>query len=399
MLAGLAIAACSDDDDAESSRPFRTACETVVDQPFPLFDESGAAMISSLEIGGVATNNFGNRGHVIVQYADTDRIQIEMCRFTMASNQKAADEDIERLQIWAFDATGSPKPPGQMKAEDNCVDPSGKAAWQDGCKVRVYYDGQDQTGRSGADLRVTVPRDYIYDLEVTTEDNALDSDYQVRSNVCIDGLPGTAEVKLGSGSAYVVVSENAEAMPGCPDEQVATCEAEGWSTDGCPCFINGHTFSRTAISTHDASAADQTVDIPSDSFWAALSLNNEGQPPVGAYPACADPDDVLAEQCDACIDISAGNYRPSDAFADDQVRPPGRTEGSLNQPPNVDRRGVGYGISLTSKACQAVVGTPGPDDFFGVGRGNEQPINERGNLSVCSGCLREQSCEGLVGFP
>ncbi len=37
-----------------------------------------------------------------------------------------------------------------------------------------------------------------------------------------------------------------------------------------------------------------------------------------------------------------------------------------------------------------------PEDFGGMGNGDQQEAHERGNLSVCAGCVRAVGCEGLV---
>lgn len=399
--AALTTSCSNSEPTTQEQRPFRDGCKKVIDQPFQFVDADGGLQIQALEIGGTeSSDNFANRGDIIVKYADTDRITVEMCRFTMAASDELAEEDFDRLEIWAYDATGSPKKPSSMKEEDNCIDPDGTTPWLDNCKIRVYYDGQTQLGRAGADLRVTIPRDYIYGIEVTTEDNDQDDDYQNRGSVCIEGLAGSAEVELGSGEAFVILADDLNPMPTCPADLYQECVDVGWDRDTCPCITGMYTFASTKITTQDAASADMTVDVPATNpaFWAALQLTNEGQQTKGTAPACADDDIAPGARCDVCVDPSAGAFTIDAALGSDALRDPWRNRGDLNFPGEPADTGAGYLISLTSKVCQAVPATEDPDDFVGLGKGSEQDVNERGNMSVCSGCLRGQSCEDLLSF-
>ena len=88
--------------------------------------------------------------------------------------------------------------------------------------------------------------------------------------------------------------------------------------------------------------------------------------------------------------------RDADALGSDALRDPWRNQGSINYPGDPAVSGAGYSVLLTSKTCQAVSHTDETDKFAGVGKGSEQDVDERGNMSVCSGCLRGGGCDDLV---
>ncbi len=371
------------------AQPFRDEWREVINQPFSTFDAEGAVNIGSLQIGGTeSSDNFANRGDVIVEFADTDRIIVEMRKFTMADSQELADADFDKLSIWA--STGNtPPPPFNLDEEDNCLDPDGVTEWQDGCQVRVFYDGQTQVARSGADLRVTIPNDFIYDLTVVTEDNDEDADYQNRGNVCVQDLPGSADISLANGEAFVILDEGMNEMPECPAADVQTCIDVGWDASMCPCLINSFSFSQTKVTALDAQASSATVDMPSGgNFWVGYSLRNDGD---------NDPNDDSGPGalCTAVVEDSVGSIAIDDSIDLDQN--PSSNRGAINYPGEPATVGAGYSIQLTSDACADVQGTEDPSDFVGVGNGSEQESAERGNLSVCAGCLRASSCRDLLG--
>jgi hypothetical protein len=394
------VAGCPQDPSGTSEQaPRRDDWRLVINQPFPVFDAAGLLVIGDITIGGREENdNFANRGDVIVQYADTTFISVEMRRFTMAGNESIAEDDFDALQIWAYDSSSSPKRPEDMDEEDNCRDPDQGLPWRTGCEIRVYYDGKNQIERAGADLRVTLPRDWIGELEVTTEDNAEDSDYHNRGNVCVSGLPGPADIGLGNGVAYVIVADNASEIPTCPAADQAACDMVGWDPS-CPCLGGSppHTFASTKVSSHDASAADVIVDVPPAPFWSAVNLTNEGpnQMKGGTGNVCADGPGLC---CTATVDLATvGTYLLDEiAVGTEATRNPWRNKGFINYPGEPAVAGAGYNIQLTSKDCQAITSTEDPDAFLGKGLGIEQPTEERGNLTVCSGCLRTTSCDDLL---
>jgi hypothetical protein len=68
----------------------------------------------------------------------------------------------------------------------------------------------------------------------------------------------------------------------------------------------------------------------------------------------------------------------------------------LNHPSDAAIRGAGFNVQATSKDCAPVTATEDPNDFVGQNNGSDQTTVERGNIKVCSGCVRGQSCEALL---
>lgn len=386
-LTGLAGCPDSDDNSSGVSQPFREGGWTlVVDQPFQVYAEDGTVNIGSLRIGSEGGDNFRNRGDVIVLYADVDRITVEMRKFTQVDSQGLADADYENLSIWGS-TSSLPPPPFNLDDEDNCVDPQFQAPWQDGCQIAVFYDGQTQVDRSGADLRVTLPKEFIFTLTVVTEDNGADSDYQNRGNVCIENLPGSADISLSNGSAYVILDESMPEMPECPDDLRIECENAGWDPNGCGCLAQGFSFSQVKINSNDGQAADGWVDVPgTGNFWVGYNLRNDGQNTPG--------DDTPGALCEAVAMDSAGVVRLSDNT--DLGQAPNTNQGSINYPGDPATEGAGYNIQMTSDECDSPLATETPSAFVGVGNGPEQDSEERGNLTICSGCVRSIGCDALI---
>lgn len=374
-------------------QPFRDDWRTVIDQPFTVLAEDGeTANITSITIGNEGGDNFRNRGDVIVQYHDSPRIIVEMRKFTQVENQDLADADFDNLSIWASTAS-LPPPPFNLDDEDNCVDLTGeenwqaRTEWQDGCQIAVFYNGQQQVDRSGADIRVTLPRDYIYDLFIVTEDNDADSDYQNRGNVCVEGLPGSADISLSNGTAWVILDESLNEMPECPADLRQMCIDANWAPTECPCLSQAFAFSQVKINSNDGQSSDGIVDIPSGgNFWVGYNLRNDGQNSPG--------NDEPGALCEAVADASAGAVRLSDNTNLDQA--PNTNQGSINFPGEPATEGAGYNIQMTSDQCAVVLATEEPDGFVGIGNGPEQDSAERGNLTICSGCARSMGCDALV---
>ncbi|MGH1342668.1 MAG: hypothetical protein ACRBN8_14000 [Nannocystales bacterium] len=380
------LASCNPADNSTGvAQPFRGEWETVIDQPFNIYAEDGTIEIQTVRIGDDGGDNFNNRGDVIVQYADVSRITVEMRKFTQVESQALAEEDFAKLSIWGSTAT-LPARPFTLDPEDNCVDPTGVQPWQDDCQIAVFYDGQVQVDRSGADLRVTLPRDFIFDLQISTDDNLADSDYQNRGNVCVENLPGSADITLSNGTAWVIVDENSSISPLCAAADVETCEAAGWASD-CPCLAADLEFGQVKITSNDGQAADGIVDIPSASdFWVGYLLRNDGDNTPGN-----DEDGAL---CEARVDDSAGQVRLAEGI--DLGQKPNENQGSINFPGDMATEGAGYNISMNSAECLVILATEDPNDFAGVGNGPTQDRAERGNLTICSGCARAVGCDDLV---
>ncbi len=365
-------------------RPVRGSWSTVIDQPFATYAADGTPAITSLQIGEEGGNNFRNRGDVIVQYIDTDRITVEMRPFTWGSSQAQVQEDFDQLLIWASTAS-LPQPPYDLDPADDCVDPAGQTPWRDGCQVAVFYDDLTQLERSGADLRVTLPSDFIFDLVVVTEDNNADSDYQNRGNVCIENLPGSADVTLDNGQAWVILDPSTPEMPECPEALRTECEASGWEPATCGCLAQGFSFSQVRVTSNDGQASEATVDIPED-FWVGYNMRNDGPQTVG--------DDAPGAACEASVDDSTGTVQLAQNVDLDAA--PWINQGSINYPGAPATEGAGFAIQLVSDRCAAILGTEDPADFVGSGQGPSQESKESGNLTICSGCARPQGCAALV---
>jgi hypothetical protein len=213
----------------------------------------------------------------------------------------------------------------------------------------------------------------------------------------VENLSGSADIELGNGNAFVIISPNASIIPFCPAGQQATCVDEAWDPETCPCLggTNPYTFASTKVTSHDAAAADITVDIPPN-FWAAVNLTNEGDAQMkgAAGNTCAEGEGSC---CDATVDPTGFlNYIIDPSIGDEFTRNPWRNAGSINYPGEPAVNGAGYNIQLTSKECQAVTSTEDPEAFVGKGLGTDQDTAERGNLKVCTGCLRTATCEDLL---
>jgi hypothetical protein len=244
----------------------------------------------------------------------------------------------------------------------------------------VYYDGQLEPQRFGADLRVTLPEDYRHDINVFTSDNDYDEDYLNRGNVCISNLNGTAKVDLEQGVAFVVLDSQTTPTPECPADDIAACEGftdpdtgedAPWH-DQCPCYAYG--FGAARVETADNAAANITFDVPAD-LWAVYSLTNGG--------------DNQSPECAASVDLPG-----ADLDEEPQDRP-WKASGSANRP-SAAPAGTGFIIGGTSEDCANVLFTEDPEDYAGDGKSEEQSSETRGNLTLCDGCARNKSCDELL---
>lgn len=407
LLAGLLampLVACTGGTDPTTPdrQPFRDMWRTEADVAFEHTIEAGGEVmtqIADIIIGGRESNdNFANRGDVIVNFdGPADRIMVEFRRFTTNTSEDAAEDDYEAMSLWAFNTSVStPSKPDDMDPATNCV----SGGWLNACGVRVYYDGQSQLSRAGADIRVTLPADYRQSVNIITEDADEDEDYLNRGNVCVNGTNGTVDVEMQSGEAYIIVSDEATPAPVCgappntksmPSSLVDQCnrlqDDEGnnaaWSTDmgmidgsiaACACAMEG-VYGVVKVESDDSSSANITVDSPAD-LWAAITVENQGDNPEDCTASIGVPNLVLDE--------SVGNEFAWEA------------KGTANAPSDAVTPGAGYNIQVRSGQCNPVASTENPDDFVGVNNGMDQKTEQRGNLTVCSDCLRGMSCDALV---
>jgi hypothetical protein len=383
---------CNNEPPGTSQRsPYRDRWVTEVDQEFVHTDGEGTPLIFDFIVGGREENdNFANRGDIIVEFdGPPNRILVEMRRFTFAATEDAAEEDYDALQAWAY--TSSPGRPQDQAPEDNCIkaadDPD--QSWQQGCELRVYYDGQSQLKRSGADIRVTLPPDYKYKISAFTQDNIEEEDYLNRGNICMSGLYGTATLETESGKIWASLARNVQEAPKCTAEQIDKCE--NWTVEDdmgnvtpapwapeCDCIaVGGGEFGRLEAKSREETAADIVIDIP-EGLWASAKAENTGM-----------GQSASGDHCDATIEVA--NFEPNETGNDS----PWQAFGNVNYPGAPAIAGAGYSIVATSKSCEPVQYTEDPADFVGTGNGKEQTSEERGNVRICTDCV-PQACDDLI---
>ena len=368
----------SDDQGGEEGgqHPQQTEWRKVVDNlPFPL---SGDGKVASISIGRLDYNgNFANRGDVEV-YLDNDSetISIEMRAYDFTDDLTALGDEatgergtLERLSLWAYVGSANPEKPGDMDPLDNCTD----TTWKSGCQVLVYYDGQTQPLRMGADLRVHLPKKYRGAVNVQTEDNDDEPTYPLVSDVTIDGLCGNGDIRLAQGEAKVKMCAELTPAPTCTAEAIAECEnfeIEGepaaWSNlcTACP----AENFGQVKVESVKPWAGNITVDIPTGTWLNANLANEETDRPHDCRPeltACIDNADICELKEDGTGYGVAGEF---------------------NYPSPAAASGAGFNLTVKSAGCGPVKYYASPDDWSADGE--SKPKEElRGEIKVCSGCL------------
>ncbi|MCX4243586.1 hypothetical protein [Paraliomyxa miuraensis] len=357
-------------------RPFRDPWRVEAEIEFVHTGAEGDLIIPELRIGGVGNGNFANRGDVIVTFdGPPDLMTVELRRFVAASTEDSAREQLALIGLWAYE--GALELPGAKDPNDDCTD-----HWRAGCQLRVFQDAQTQREVAGADIRVTLPADYRGALLVQTEDDAAVGGYLDRGDVCIDGLPGSAEVQLHSGRAFVRLRDDVSPVPTCAPADVAACER--WSVMGpdgapvlspwapeCPCLAAGESFGRVIVDTRDVDAADAVVDVPA-SLWTTFALENRLV-------------DARDRECTVSVSL------PEEALSLDEFDSSARARGALGYPGQPAWNGAGYRVSVRSGTCGPVGYAEDPDEFAV----DEPPTERRGDLEVCTGCIVD-ACDVLV---
>lgn len=347
--------------------PIETDWEKVVDAlPFPLDG------INTLTIGRKEFNeNFANRGHIEVLFDhDDETITIEMRKYVFGDEIDAYGDEaagtkgnFDRMSLWAFVGSGNPSKPSDNSAEDDCT----KDVWKDGCQVLVYYDGQSQPQRSGADFRVHLPKGYRGNLFLNTEDNSEETSYPRRGNIKVDGFCSNGDFRLEAGRAEVKMCEALSPTPACDSADVATCDGwpdgsgtEAWAKE-CPCG-GGDLFGSLRIEAPQPWAANITVDIPADVWLNATLQNTSMSKPHPCKPEIECPDGK-------CVLDPTDEYAPTAEF---------------NYPSEAAPQGAGYNLTVVSGGCTEIPYVDTPDQWSADG---EPPQELRGNLKVCTGCL------------
>jgi hypothetical protein len=322
-------------------------------------DTALAEDVGLINIGGRAfEHNFANRGDVEVRFDGEDgRIKVELRKFTFAPSVEDARSAFDALSVWAF-AGESLRAPDASMAASACAE-----LWADACELRVYYDGQVQPLRTGADIRVTLPPSFDGHLSVHTEDVTVDDEYPLQGDVRIIGLPGSADVEVERGVVEISLAREILPAPACGFEANQSCEA--WTEDGTPapwalgCGCTD--FGRVKV---EAESADVTVEVPVD-LWAQLSLEN-------AYESNTELG------CE--VEVECGSFEQCEMlFVDELV--PGRLRAELNDPGERALEGAGYLVNVLSDACVSASYVDGPEDY------QDPKVARRGDLRVCSDCL------------
>jgi hypothetical protein len=167
------------------------------------------------------------------------------------------------MSLWAYVSSGNPSAPSKMKPEDDCT----VGTWKSGCAVTVYYDGQTQPVRAGADIRVHLPKAYRGELNVTTEDNNGEPSFPRVGNITIDGICSSGNITMAQGTTKVKMCRELTPAPRCSAEDIEACENykdemgndAAWSNQ-CPCPAEN--FGQLKIEAVKPWAGDIIVDIP-----------------------------------------------------------------------------------------------------------------------------------------
>jgi len=383
IVAAGFLAGCGKDGDddymgGKTQKPFRDDWQVEVDAAFPYIVDD-AINIGSIGIGGLTSNdNFANRGDVIVMVnGEEDRIKVEMRRFTWRDKDEDAQSDFDATELLAY--TGSLKPADEVADENKCGrrmedDPDQFYDWQDACNIRLYYRGQIQPSRLGADFRVTLPSNYRGSIFITTDDNDENEDYLNRGDICVENLNGNLDAELESGIAYVLLDRDVTPGPTCSADAIQNCEEwpEGaWGSE-CAC----QTFGSAKVESTGASTI--TIDAP-DHLWSTFSLDNQGSA------------QTADEHCNATINLEGAVIEDSDMEW--------KQNGEANHPSDAAPFGAGFSLRAVSAECSIVLYTDNPEDYVGLEKGltaEDQDSEERGHLELCNDCAAGKTCDELL---
>ena len=359
-LAALALlsTACNGDDGTSATGdtfdvfPYEDDWQEVVNTSFPL------DTVKSITIGRREFNdNFASRGDVEVLFdQDAETIIVELRKYAMQGTQDEANAAFEKLSLWAYSSSGNPDQPSKMDPADDCT-----AGWQDGCKIYLYYDGLSQPVRSGADFRVHLPKAYRNLLTVETEDNTSEDAYKQRGDITVKDLCGSATLKMENGVAKVRMCAGLQEGPTCTADQITACEDMNWDAS-CPCTD----FGQLKITSQEPYAGNITVDFP-EGLWANVSMENT----------------VAGSECLASFDNCAGG-----CTLDQSSENLAKGKAEYNYPGEPATPGVGYAFNLEANGCETVFYVDEPDDYV-LNAMDSSLSEQRGNLSVCTGCLAD----------
>ena len=375
------VAGCGDNTPgtSEDAHPQEGEWKTVLKElPFPL---TGDGAIGSISIGRAEyTENFANRGDVEV-YLDQDKevITIEMRYYDFSDDLIAkgdpnglTEEERQgtfgRLSLWAFVNSGNPSPPDAMDPLDNCT----VGTWKSGCEIAAYYDGKAQPARSGAHIRVHLPKAYRGDLNITTEDNDAEPTFPRVGNVIVEGLCSGGTILLAQGTAKVNMCRDLTPAPKCNAEQIKGCEdfidpdtmqPAAWS-NLCPCPAEN--FGQLKIEATKPWAGNITVDIPTTTWLNANLANEETDKPHECKP------DLSACTGKICEPVSFDDYTIS---------------GEFNYPSKAAASGAGFNLTVKSAGCNPVSFFDDAKDWNVDPALSKEKTETHGHITVCNGCL------------
>jgi hypothetical protein len=326
-----------------------------------------AAQFKLLSIGDrISTDNFANRGDIEVRYVGgTDKITVEMQRFTVAENDAAADEAFSRMHYWGY-AISSPEAPSEENMLEMCENPDPDAV--ETCYIRAYYDGLFQPVRDGANFRVTIPAGWDGDLLLVTSDNleeGIDT-YPDRGNILVDGIAGNLDVDLDSGNVMVKMDPATDHYAGCGNNDA--CVEMGYVM-GCGCSEP----TNINIANKKGQASNITVDVGNPDTWYTMILENRG--------TFSSSDDFVCNATIECGDFS-GTCELDPGFTGIAYQE--RAEVNFpNGPDDMAVAGAGVRISLVSESCANIRYADDPSDY----EADPLPEQKQGELEVCVGCL------------
>ncbi len=394
LTSAALLAACGDDNNPSvvMQEPFRDEWRTEHEGNIELLndDEDNTPRITNIIVGTPDPfgDNFLNRGDVIVDFTGEEgKIKIELRRFTFANNETAAEEEIyPKIELWAYNASqSSPKKPADMEEDADCTDDA--EDWLDQCAIYIYYDGQNQLERAGADIRVTLPPDYRQGIEILATDNLIEDAYPNHGDVCINNLNASADITLESGVALVKMADDVTPAPGCSaagikdctdvDDDTTFASMEGLWTSNCACAKNLDMGSLT-VEADAPYSANITVDTPV-ALWTSITAENE----AGGGD----------ETCPVSVEDYGSAFVPDEATFDPNE--PWFLKGDANKPSEAALAGGGFAFKLTSAACNPVAAVENPSDWKPDDTNPE--AETRGFITVCSGCLGDDPCADLPG--
>ena len=134
-------------------------------------------------------------------------------------------------------------------------------------------------------------------------------------------------------------------------------------------------FGQLNVESREGAAANITIDAPQD-LWMTIRARNDGENQASQ-----------GTHCKARVEL--------DDFVVSEDPFPWHRSGETNKP-SLSAVG-GYSTNAISSDCSPVVYTARPEDFVGAGNGHLQDRDPlRGEVRLCSGCIRAQSCDQLI---